>query len=112
MFSMTKKSLLLRKCVNFDTIIKEYSLSLGKRLCKKHFSGSNPDIPQGAVMHPAFIFNTFTASLISQWLTELKSCGIIKKAIGSSIRMSTFHRVEVPVEIRAPIAVNVLTVNR
>jgi hypothetical protein len=65
--------------------IKEYSLSLGKRLCKKHFSGSNPDIPQGAVMRPVFIFNTFTANLISQWLTELKSCGIIKKAIGSSI---------------------------
>jgi hypothetical protein len=63
----------------------EYSLSLGKRLYKKHFSGSNPDIPQGAVMRPVFIFNTFTASLISQWLTELKSCGIIKKAIGSSI---------------------------
>lgn len=35
---------------------------------------------------------------------------MIIKAIGSSIRMSTFHRVEVPVEIRAPIAVNVLIV--
>jgi len=36
-------------------------------------------------MRPVSIFNTFTASLISQWLTELKNCGIIKKAIGSSI---------------------------
>lgn len=38
------------------------------------------------------------------------NCGMIIKAIGSSIRMSTFHRVEVPVEIRAPIAVNILIV--
>lgn len=35
---------------------------------------------------------------------------MIIKAIGSSIRMSTFHRVEAPVEIRAPIAVNILIV--
>ncbi len=35
----------LKKYVSCGTIKKEYSLSLVKRLCKKHFSGSNPDVP-------------------------------------------------------------------
>ena len=34
----------LKKYVSCGTINKEHSLSLVKRLCKKHFSGSNPDV--------------------------------------------------------------------
>ena len=35
----------LKKYVSCGTINKEHSLRLVKRLCKKHFSGSNPDVP-------------------------------------------------------------------
>ena len=40
-----------KKC---DIIYFEYSLSLGKRLFIKHFSGPNPDAHKGAEMRPIF----------------------------------------------------------